>query len=189
MQPSDNTDALLRAVHDEVIAYGVRRATATSIAARAGVSRMTVHRRGGGVKRLIMEALTSEFERTVRSVAVPETGSALDRMSIMVVQAVRALAAAPLTAALLQHDPDLLVPYWVERLGRGQLEMRQQLEEAIRAGQVDGSIRTVDPHLAATVTLHALQDFVISSRILAAEASWSDLTGELNRLVRGYLAA
>lgn len=31
-------DALLAAVHDEVIDYGVRRATATSIAKRAGVS-------------------------------------------------------------------------------------------------------------------------------------------------------
>ena len=59
---------LLAAVREEVLAYGVRRATATSIAARAGVSRMTVYRRGGGVKQLVLDALSREFETQIAEV-------------------------------------------------------------------------------------------------------------------------
>ena len=60
-------DALLAAVRDEVLAYGVRRATATSIAHRAGVSRVTVYRRGGGIRPLL-DALVAEFRNAVEEV-------------------------------------------------------------------------------------------------------------------------
>ena len=60
-------DALLAAVRDEVLAYGVRRATATSIAHRAGVSRVTVYRRGGGIRQLL-DALVAEFRNAVEEV-------------------------------------------------------------------------------------------------------------------------
>ena len=62
-----------------------RRATATSIAKRAGVSRMTVYRRGGGVKQLVLDALSREFDTLLRQALVDAAAgsSATGRLSLI----------------------------------------------------------------------------------------------------------
>ncbi len=182
-------DRLLAAVRDEVIAYGVRRATATSIAQRAGVSRMTVYRRGGGVKQLVLDALSLEFETFLADV-VGGAGAPHARARLVrgVVGAVRAAGQAPLVTALRRHDPELLLPYLVDRHGRTQQAVLAVTTAALEAGLADGSVRPVDVRTAAHVLLHALQDFVISAEILARTDGLVDLEGELAHLVDSYLA-
>lgn len=186
---TDAQDRLLAAVRDEVIAYGVRRATATSIAQRAGLSRMTVYRRGGGVKQLVLDALSREFETFLTDVAGHvEAPHARGRLVRGAVSAVRAAGHAPLVTALRRHDPELLLPYLVDRHGRTQQAVLAFTTAALEAGRADGSVRAVDVRTAAHVLLHALQDFVISAEILARTDDLVDLEGELAHLVDSYLA-
>jgi len=185
-------DALLVAVRDEVLAYGVRRATATSIAQRAGVSRVTVYRRGGGIKQLILDALVHEFVRVVEQVSAqierdhrPATGRA--RVVATAAAMVEALSQAPLVAALLEHDPELLLPYLVDRHGRSQLVMLETMSGAISAGMEDGSIRRADPDLLSVVLLHALTPFVVGSRVVTGRHELPAVLDEVRILVGSYL--
>ena len=222
-------EALLAAVHDEVIDYGVRRATATSIAKRAGVSRMTVYRRGGGVKQLVLDALSREFDTLLRQALVDaaagssatgrDATAALesrdakgahgiraaaksgttdlgdghgipttrDHLAAAIVLGARALAGSTLVHALLRHDPELLVPYLVDRHGHSQQAFVRYVEPVIAAGVADGSIRPGNPRVLATVLLHAVQGFVVSTDILGRELDEATLDAELARLVHGYL--
>lgn len=188
----DPDDDLLRAVVDEVLAYGVRRATATSIAARAGVSRVTVYRRGGGIKQLVLDALVAEFSRAigaaVQRVALeqrPGTGRAA--VSATSVAIVETLGDAPLVHALLEHDPELLVPYLVDRHGRSQGLLLAALESGLGDGIADGSIRDGDPVLMARVLMHALGPFVVGTRIVETFGERAAVLDEVRHLVDAYL--
>jgi AcrR family transcriptional regulator len=186
-------DALLAAVRDEVLAYGVRRATATSIAQRAGVSRVTVYRRGGGIKQLLLDALVGEFASAAEEVAarvLDEESPANGRETVVAVAAgmVETLSQAPLVAALLEHDPELLLPYLVDRHGRSQQLMLASMAAAIAEGVADGSIRRADPALLSVVLLHALTPFVVGSRVLTASHDHELVQQEVRLLVDGYLA-
>lgn len=186
-------EALLAAVRDEVLAYGVRRATATSIAHRAGVSRVTVYRRGGGIKQLLLDALVGEFRSAVEEVTArvvaheaPRDGRAL--VTAVAVGMVRTLSQAPLVAALLEHDPEMLLPYIVDRHGRSQRLMLDSMSATIAGGIADGSIRRADPELLAVVLLHALTPFVVGTRVVTAKHDLTEVLAEVRHLVDGYLA-
>jgi AcrR family transcriptional regulator len=186
-------DALLAAVRDEVLAYGVRRATATSIAQRAGVSRVTVYRRGGGIKQLVLDALVAEFAKAAEEVAnrvVAEEAPTNGREMVVAVAArmVETLSRAPLVAALLEHDPEMLLPYLVDRHGRSQQLMLESISAAIAAGVADGSIRQADPSLLSVILLHALTPFVVGARVLTASHDPAAVQREVRLLVDGYLA-
>jgi AcrR family transcriptional regulator len=190
---SRTDEALLAAVRDEVLAYGVRRATATSIAQRAGVSRVTVYRRGGGIKQLLLDALVGEFRSAVEEVTsrvvaqeAPRDGRAL--VTAVAVGMVRTLSQAPLVAALLEHDPEMLLPYIVDRHGRSQRLMLDSMSATIAGGIEDGSIRRADPDLLAVVLLHALTPFVVGTRVVTAEHDLTEVLAEVRHLVDGYLA-
>lgn len=186
-------DLLLDAVREEVLAYGVRRATATSIAQRAGVSRVTVHRRGGSIKQLILDALVTEFSRAMAEVAErveqdEQPGNARESVVATSVALVDTLSRSPLVAALLEHDPDLLLPYLVDRLGRSQLLVLEGAAAAIQDGQQEGTIREGDPRLLAQILLHALTPFVIGSRVLNTDHEATAVHDEVRHLVDAYLA-
>ena len=179
---------LLAAVREEVLAYGVRRATATSIAARAGVSRMTVYRRGGGVKQLVLDALSREFETQIADVVSGARGETVrDRLTDAVVGGVSALASSPLVTALLRHDPELLVPYLVDRLGHSQAAFVRVVTPLLQAGIGEGSVRDADAEALAMVLLHAVQGFVVSSGIIRLDLSQDEVDDELRHLIDGYL--
>ena len=186
---SPTPDPLLAAVREEVLNYGVRRATLTSVAARAGVSRMTVYRRGGSMEGLVLEAVGEEFAALLREARAQAQGAtARERLVGAALHAIAALSQAPLTTALRRHDPDLLLPYLVDRHGSNQNRIRAVLEDFIREGQADGSVRPIAPAAASLVLLHAVQDFVISSEIVTRELAWPELSAELAHLLNGYLA-
>ena len=88
----------------------------------------------------------------------------------------------------LHDDPELLLPYLVDRHGRTQQAVLAYTAAMVEAGVADGSVRPVDVRTASYVLLHALQDFVISAEILAATKDLVDLDSEVAHLVDAYLA-
>ncbi len=185
-------DDLLDAVVAEVTAYGVRRAIATSIAQRAGVSRVTVYRRGGGIKALVLDALVAEFARSIdevdrRVAAQVRPANGRETVVARAVGIIDALGEAPLVHALLRHDPELLVPYLVDRMGRSQQLLLASLEQAITEGIHDGSIRPGDPALMARTLMHALGPFVVGTRIVETFGDRAAVLAEVQLLVDSYL--
>lgn len=191
-QQADAVEArVLAAVRDTVIAVGLRRTTATDIARRAGVSRMTLYRRWPDVRTLVAAALTREFEQTLVTVAQAARGeTARERLVETTEAAVLALADDPLVRALRERDPEVLLPYLVERSGRSQVAVRALIARLISAGVADGSIRAMDTadQTAATWLLQlTAQSLVVSARVVDRETDLRALVGQLRRLVDGYL--
>ena len=182
---------VLAAVRDSVIAVGLRRTTATDIARRAGVSRMTLYRRWPDVRTLVTAALTREFEQTLIRVAETAHGdSGRARLVDASERAVLALADDPLVRALRERDPEVLLPYLVERSGRSQLAVRRVIATLLAAGAADGSIRPLDSgdQAAATWLLQlTAQSLVVSAAVVDRETDLRAVVGQLRLLVDSYL--
>lgn len=188
--PRRTDDAVLDAARAEIVDHGVRRATVTAIAARAGVARVTVYRRGGGIDQLVLDCLSREFDTITAAAQAAVHADATAREALIhglqLIQ--RALRDSELVQAMLRHDPELLVPYLVERLGHSQRTVRDVLRLAIAAGVADGSMRAdLDPDRASLTLLLALQSFLLSSDIIRAESSLAAMDAEATRLVDSYV--
>ena len=182
-------DPILDAARACVLDVGLRRTTLADVARRAGVSRMTVYRQYGDLSAIVSALLTSELlglmETCREEVAALPT--ARERLVGAGVLFVERLAQHPLWCKVLDLDPELLLPLVVDRFGSSQRAIVAAVAEQVTAGQADGSIREVDPVLAATCLLLTAQSFVFSARVLAAEHKAEASSGELRRLLEGYL--
>ncbi|GAA2562135.1 MULTISPECIES: TetR/AcrR family transcriptional regulator [Streptomyces] len=179
---SDNDavhDAVLDAVRDCVLAVGVRRTTLTDVARRAGVSRMTLYRRWPDVRSLVGDLMTREWIG-VATGAMPERRPGRTTRDVVVdglVAAVRALRAHPLFRKILDVDPELLLPYVLDRRGASQEALLELLAEALREGHADGSVRSAPPVRQARSVLLVVQSFALSLRTMTDEDD-PDLTSE-----------
>ncbi|WP_210424430.1 hypothetical protein [Gephyromycinifex aptenodytis] len=179
---------LIRAIREEVVSYGVRRATAASIAARAGVHRVTLYRRGGGIRRLILDSLETVFTTIASEQYAAASGSnGREFAADLTGRLIEALRAEPLFMAVVDHDPDLLLPYVVDRLGGSQQVIIAQLTPAIERGIADGSVRACEAERMARVIVHACTPFVIGGRCLGELADPAEARIEVRDLVEGYL--
>jgi AcrR family transcriptional regulator len=185
----DTTAAILDATRAAILDFGVRRTTLSDVARRAGVSRMTVYRRYPDVQALLRELMTREFsELLTRLDASVEAPDGRSRLVIALVEGVRALRAHPLFRKVLTAEPDLLLPYLVERVGGTQRAGLALIEREIEAGQADGSIRAGDPQVMAHAILLVAQSFVHSAGIVEDAVPLRRLLEELERLLDGALA-
>ncbi|MGY3200079.1 TetR/AcrR family transcriptional regulator [Streptomyces sp. TE5632] len=175
---SDN-DAVLDAVRDCVLAVGVRRTTLTDVARRAGVSRMTLYRRWPDVRSLVGDLMTREWI-DVATGAVPERSpnvTSRDRMVDGLVAGVRAFGEHPLFRKIVDVDPELLLPYVLDRRGASQVALLELLADNVREGHTDGSVRTGHPERQARSVLLIVQSFTLSLRTMTDEDD-PDLTSE-----------
>ncbi|MEV0692439.1 TetR/AcrR family transcriptional regulator [Streptomyces sp. NPDC050388] len=175
---SDN-DAVLDAVRDCVLAVGVRRTTLTDVARRAGVSRMTLYRRWPDVRSLVGDLMTREWI-DVATGAVPERRpdvTSRDRMVDGLVAGVRAFGEHPLFRKIVDVDPELLLPYVLDRRGASQVALLELLAGNVREGHADGSVRTGHPERQARSVLLIVQSFTLSLRTMTDEDD-PDLTSE-----------
>ena len=198
-------DAMLAAVRAEVIAYGFRRATMTSVARRAGMSRATLYRRGATLDDLVREALVADFTAAA-SDALPQVpanepagepanepadgeAGAVTR-DVIVRAAITTLEAlsTEFTQALIEHDPELLLPYLVERVGRSQRSILDALSAAIALAQLDGSVRDAPADVLAMGAMQALMPYLVSRRPLEQIAPRQVWLAEAAHLLDGYLA-
>jgi AcrR family transcriptional regulator len=178
-------DALLDAARASILAVGWRRTTLTEVARRAGVSRMTLYRRWPDMQTLLADLMTREWG----ALALPaEDAPLVDLVSEGVATTVAALRENQLFAKILHVDPELLLPYLLDRRGRSQEALLSVLEQAVAAGQRDGSVRDGDPALLARSVLLASYGFALSAATMTdGDVTVPGLDGELRTLVERYL--
>jgi AcrR family transcriptional regulator len=188
--PSAAPDPVLDAARESILAVGFRRTTLTDVARRAGVSRMTIYRRFADMKALLAELLVREWGELLASTPMldPREVTAAS-LAQSVTDMVRALREDPLFARIVEVDPELLLPYVLERRGRNQELLRELLTDAVRAGQEAGTVRPVDPDLLARSILLSAQGFLLSSAIMTdSHIDQAALDSELRHLLERHLA-
>jgi AcrR family transcriptional regulator len=185
-------DAMLDAARDCVLAVGVRRTTLTDVARRAGVSRMTIYRRWPDVRTLVADLMTREWAGVVARVAPPDDGAPVRPRAVdALVAGVAALRAHPLFHKILEVDPEVLLPYLLQRRGTTQDAMLRAFEKTLRAGHRDGTIRAGDPTRQARAVLLIVQSFAMSGHIVAdggPDLSPEAFDEELRQILDRYLA-
>lgn len=185
------TDQVLDAVRECVLAVGVRRTTLTDVARRAGASRMTLYRRYPDLTALVAELMTREFTEVLREVRDrgEELPTARARAVTHTVAAVRALHDNPLFAKVLDVDPELLLPYVIERVGTTQHLVVDQFRAWLDEGFADGSIRQGDRDAMAYALLLTVQSYALSLRAVASDGVREQrLYDELRHLLDRSLA-
>lgn len=168
---SDN-DAVLDAVRDCVLAVGVRRTTLTDVARRAGVSRMTLYRRWPDVRTLVGDLMTREWV-DVATRAKPERTPGTDARGLLVnglVAGVADFCAHPLFRKIVDVDPEMLLPYVLDRRGASQNAFLELLTESLEDGYADGSIRVGHAGRQARSLLLIVQSFTLSLRTMTDES-------------------
>lgn len=187
--PRAGDDALLDAARECVLAVGLRRTTLTDVARRAGVSRMTMYRRWPDMASLIADLMTREWSGLARTAAEEATGdTARDRIVDGLVRAVSGLRTNPVFRRIVELDPEILLPYLVDRRGSSQDHILDQLVGLLRDGQADGSVRAGEPALLARTAVLTAHGFVISSTTMTDEVTLAELDGDLRLLFDRYLA-
>lgn len=183
--PRTTDDTILDAAREAILAVGWSRATLTEIARRAGVSRMTLYRRWPDTGSLLADLMTREWALVLGTVLEDsEHGSWLDRLVEGVCDAVCSIRGNELMKRIIELDPELLLPYLVERRGRSQDLVVDVLVGQIREGQQAGSIRDGSPTLLARTILLTAYGFTLSAHTMGRPG---DYDRELRTLLLGYL--
>ena len=185
-------DALLDAARAGILAVGWRRTTLTDVARRAGVSRMTIYRRWPDMQTLLADLMTREWAVVVEDAALTAGASPLQRLAGGVAATVTQLRRNELFAKILEVDPELLLPYLLDRRGRTQDAILGLVEAVVAEGQADGSVRAGEPRLLARSLMLAAHGFALSMQTMtgAADApgpTEEELDRELRTLVERYL--
>ena len=189
----DTTDpdaVVLDAARASILAVGFRRSTLTDIAKRAGVSRMTIYRRWPDMSALLADLLVREWDTALHD-ALTETSTGSPTPSALaagVVRTVRLLREDELFTRIVEVDPELLLPYVLQRRGRNQDRIVEVLAGTVRTGQTDGLLRAGDPVTVARSVVLAAQGYVLSLATMTdPDVTEDDLLRELAHLIEGHL--
>ncbi len=170
-------DAVLDAARDCVLAVGVRRTTLTDVARRAGVSRMTLYRRWPDVRSLVGDLMTREWIAVAQN-ALPESDPSAptrERLVDGLAAGAQAFRAHQLYRKIIDVDPELLLPYLLDRRGASQDALLGLITTAVEEGHTDGSVRRDHPVRQARSLLLVVQAFTLSLRTMTDESD-PDLT-------------
>jgi AcrR family transcriptional regulator len=176
-------DPYLDAARACILDVGWRRTTLTEVARRAGVSRMTIYRAWSDMAALMADLMTREWGLVV--------ADAVGRGTIAdgVVSVVRLLRENELFVRIVELDPELLLPYLLNRRGRSQQAILEALGARIAAGQESGEIRSGNPSALARTLLLAGHGFVLSLHTMVDDdASEAELAQELHAMVTRTLS-
>jgi AcrR family transcriptional regulator len=181
---------LLDAARQCILAVGWRRTTLTDVARRAGVSRMTIYRVWPDMQTLLADLMTREWSQLAEAAAgdAARHATGAQRLAVGVVATVQALRDNALLRRILEVDPEMLLPYLLDRRGRSQDGILALLEPVIAAGQDDGSVRHGDPALLARAIMLAGHGFALSAQTMTDGVTSEQLNAELHALVHRYVA-
>jgi AcrR family transcriptional regulator len=183
----------LDAARDSLLDVGWRRSTLTDVARRAGVSRMTIYRTWPDMQSLLGDLMAREWAEVVTQVTFDAASSqapAAERIADAVIAMARGLRANDLFRRILDVDPELLLPYLLERRGRSQAAILEILVREIRAGQSAGEVRAGSPDVLARSVLLAAHGVTLSARTMTGDGvETEDLEAELATFIRRGLAA
>ena len=106
-------ERILQAALQQFNLVGLRRTTVGDVARRAGVGRVTVYRRVGQKRELVVGVIRSEVSRLMGTVreAIAPLGSTEDRLVEAFVVGVGSMGSHPLLHRLLETEPEDLLPY------------------------------------------------------------------------------
>ncbi|GIH99712.1 TetR/AcrR family transcriptional regulator [Planobispora takensis] len=188
-QPEDSEESrsgrhgevVLDAAREMVLAVGVRRTTLTDVARRAGVSRMTVYRHWPDVRSLVADLMTREWVRVAGRFATGDPVTAA-------VGVVGELRGHPLWRKIVEVDPELLLPYLLDRRGSSHEAMLALVEQAVARGQERGTVRPGDPVAMARAVLLTAQSFLLSGPTMLGPVTRDELDAELTALLERYLS-
>lgn len=180
---------MLDAALESILAVGVRRTTLTDVARRAGISRMTLYRRYPDVTALFSDLLVREFGRIIGAAAATAATAttAGERIVAESVAAVRGMHDNALFTKVLDVEPELLLPYVLDRIGANQQMALDRFAGLIDAGHADGSIRPGETKDQALALLLVVQSFVLAGRVVRAHSDPDRLLSELQELVADYV--
>ena len=186
-------DTYLDAAREAILAVGWSRTTLTDIARRAGVSRMTLYRRWPDTQTLLADLMTREWGEVVdRAVSAEDPQPARARISRGIVATVQALRENALLRRIIDVDPEVLLPYLLDRRGRSQEMVADGLAALVAEGQQDGTVRAGDPAVLARSLVLAAHGFTLSAHTMVdagdgRDADVSVIDAELELLVERYL--
>ncbi len=184
--PAGGTDTYLDAARACILDVGWRRTTLTEVARRAGVSRMTIYRSYRDMGSLLADLMTREWGVVVGAAtrSRPDAGGPVSRLVGAIAATVDALRRNELFVRIVELDPELLLPYLLERRGRSQDQVLALVERELRAGQETGAVRDGHAPTMARALLLAVHGFVLSTHTMVdAAVSEQDLLAELRLLV------
>lgn len=193
----DSDEPLLDAARDCILAVGWRRTTLTDVARRADVSRMTLYRRWPDMQTLLSDLMVREWSGVAEQPETREPPASLEQLVGVVVSTVRGLRENALFRKIVEVDPDLLLPYLLDRRGRTQDSMLELVEAAIVAGRAEQVVRAGDAALMARAILLTTHGFALSAQTMADPSAGptsdeavtvDSLDAELRTLIERYLA-
>lgn len=189
VQRSDR-DEILDGVASAVADLGVRRTTMSEVARRAGRSRSTCYRHFTDVNAAAAELITREIVQLLQQAqAANRDTDGRTRIVSGAVHLARSIPGHAVLRRVLELDAELLVPYLTQRLGSSQRAILTTIEQYVREGQADGSIRTGDPALLAATVLLIGQSFTVSGALLATEHGREAVLAELDHALDRALAS
>jgi AcrR family transcriptional regulator len=157
-------DGYLDAARACILDVGWRRTTLTEVAKRAGVSRMTIYRAWPDMGSLLGDLMTREWVGIAAATQVAAVDTTTpEGIAEAALATVRALRDNELFVRIVELDPDLMLPYLLDRRGRSQEALVEILAAEIASGQASGAIRAGDPVLMARSLTLAGHGFVFSA--------------------------
>ena len=183
----DIDDRILTAAASCLRDYGVERVTLAEIARRAGVSRPTIYRRWPDTRAILASLLTDRITGTWKSVPARRPGR--EGLVARIVEVAQRLRDDELIVSVLRSAPDLAMVYIAGRLGTSQQILIDLVEDQLRAGQADGSVRAGDARQMSAMVLLIAQSSIQSGAIVETILDAQALAVELARVLNGYLAA
>ncbi len=184
-------DLYLDAARACILDVGWRRTTLTEVARRAGVSRMTIYRSWSDMPTLLADLMTREWGETVAATTEAYDPSRPEpaQLAEALLSAVRALRRNDLFRRIVQVDPELILPYLLDRRGRSQELVLDVLVAGIRAGQKARTVRRGDAVAMARALLLAVHGFTLSVHTMVdGDVDEDAIDAELRVLAERMLA-
>jgi AcrR family transcriptional regulator len=179
---------ILDAAYELLLAIGMRRMTMADIARHAEVSRATLYRRWPNVQSVVAALMTREWTTALVAAFQPDATNGRTRLVEGVVEVVAQTRTHPLMRKIIELDPEFLTPYLLERRGSSTTAHLALVEEGIKAGQADGSIRAGDPDwLSRQIILVSLSS-AVSGPMMVEPQEYGRLDDELRSMLTRYLS-
>lgn len=172
LRHNDPRDAYLDAARACILDIGWRRTTLTEVARRAGVSRMTIYRTWSDMRQLLADLMTREWTEVVVAAEAedPDRPAAdravVERLVDTLVRTVKVLRGNELFVRIVELDPELVLPYLLDRRGRSQQLILDLVEQALREAQASGDVRAGDPAAMARGLVLSAHGFVLSAHTM-----------------------
>lgn len=183
---------ILDAAFELLIAVGLRRMTMAELARRADVSRATLYRRWKDVGEVVGALVIREWTEIANQAFVAPARHGRERLVRGVVEVTRAVRSHPIERKIIAVDPEFFLPYIVHRRGAATRHHLNLIEDGVRIGIEDGSIKVGDAALAAQTVLITATAFIVRAPAIAGEREGSGprldaLDGQLQRMLDLYL--